>query len=59
MMLAILIIALLLLAAVIGYQYGTEDGYDEGYYDGYDAGSNDVYDVLTGKRELTDEKIYR
>lgn len=44
-----LAIALLIITAAVGYQYGKEDGYDEGYYDGYDAGSNDVYDVLSGK----------
>lgn len=46
-----LAIALLLLAAFIGHQYGMVDGYDEGYLDGYDAGANDVYDVLTGKEK--------
>ena len=51
MILAILIIALLLLAAFVGHQYGLVDGYDEGYLDGYDAGANDVYDVLTGKEK--------
>ncbi len=45
----VLAIALLIITAAVGYQYGKEDGYDEGYYDGYDAGSNDVYDVLSGK----------
>lgn len=45
----ILTIALLMIAAAVGYRYGKEDGYDEGYCDGYDAGSNDVYDVLSGK----------
>lgn len=46
---AVLAIALLIITAAVGYQYGKEDGYDEGYYDGFDAGFDDVYDVLSGK----------
>ncbi len=44
-----LAIALLLITAAVGYQYGKEDGYDEGYYDGYDAGTDDVYNILAGR----------
>ena len=44
-----LAIALLLITAAVGYQYGKEDGYDEGYYDGYDAGTDDAYNILAGR----------